>query len=192
MVAWTDVAFVVLVVVPVIIGSREIPARLRDLRAGLWGVAYVPLLWLVLFPVAAMSFWVASYVPVLQWGWLGANIIVEPLADAGGGGGGSGGGSSGPSLMAVVLVPIIALAFLLFNYYEEQPLYRDSYRGVAFWALLHLVMGVPIAALAPLGAMGCGFKWIYDRHGQAVAYAAHFGSNMGVLALIVAVVVVGP
>ena len=186
------VAFLLLVALPVAVGIRQLPDRLRDLRAGIRGVIYVPLLWLLLFPTAILAVTVAQYVPPLQWGWLGMNVIVVPIAEGSAGGGGGGGSGGVPLAYLAVGVPLAALAFLLFNYYEETWIYRESYPRVLGWAALHLIMGIPVWTIVPLFAVGCGFKAIYDRRGPDEAYAAHVGSNMGILALlVVSVVVVG-
>lgn len=186
-------AFGLLVGLPVAYYADQLPDRLRDLRTGIRGVLYVPLLWAILVPAAILAVQLAEAVPLLEWGWLGANAAVAPLEDAGsvGGGGGAGGSSVLAAAVPAVLVVVVCVAFVLFNYYEEHALYRESYRGVFLWAALHLVMGVPIFTIVPLFAVGVGFKAIYDRHGREVAYAAHVASNLGLLGLFLAARYIG-
>lgn len=205
---WELLVFVVLVIVPVLLSLREVPARLRDLRAGIRGLVYVPVLLTVLFLAAGGAWLLAQWVPLLQWGWLGSNVIAAPLTDLapqpegapvqtpGGGGSGDGGPGFltrllGPLGTLAVFVPFILLAFVVFNYYEEA-FYRDSLRDVAVWAVLHLLMGIPIFAVIPIFAAGLCFKAIHDRRGLRAAYAAHFGMNVTLLSLLVTTILLGP
>ena len=204
---WELLVFVLLVVVPVLLSLREVPARLRDLRAGLRGLAYVPALLAVLFAAAAGAWLLAQRIPLLQWGWLGSNVIAAPLTDLApqpegapvrAPGGGDGGGSDGiladllgPVGTLAVFVPFILLAFVVFNYYEEA-YYRDSLRDVAVWAVLHLLMGIPVFAVLPIFAAGLCFKAIRDRRGLRTAYAAHLGMNVALLSVLVATILLGP
>lgn len=76
---------------------------------------------------------------------------------------------------SLLLLPYIALC----NYFEEKWL-RKSWKLVAAWALLHLVMGFGAYTLPGLSVLflaGCGYKLIYDRFGLDVAFVAHFGYN---------------
>lgn len=206
---WELVAFLLLVAIPVVLNLREIPDRLRDVRAGWRGLLYVPFTVVLLF-VAAFGAWVlAQQVPILQWGWLGENIIAAPLADAaretgsvqtpgatGGGGsaGGSGTGDSstllGPWVTIAVFVPIMVLALLIFNYREEA-YYRDSLRDVAIWAVLHLIMGIPIFAVIPIFTVGLAYKAIHDWKGLQTVYVAHLGTNLVLVGLILSIIVAG-
>ena len=196
---WELLVFVALVVVPVLASIKQVPARLRDLRAGIRGIVYVPVVLTVLFTVAAAALVLAEYVPPLQWGWLGTNIVVAPLADLApapegaprGAGGGSGSTFLGPTLTLTLFVPFILLAFLVFNWYEEA-YYRGSLRDVGIWAVLHLVMGIPIFAVLPIFAAGLVYKKIYDRRGLRAAYTAHLGTNVALLSVLVLTIVLAP
>ena len=196
---WELLVFVALVVVPVLASIKQVPARLRDLRAGIRGVVYVPVVLTVLFTVAAAALVLAEYVPPLQWGWLGTNVVVAPLADLapapegapGGTGAGSDGTFLGPTLTLALFLPFILLAFLVFNWYEEA-YYRGSLRDVGIWAVLHLVMGIPIFAVIPIFAAGLVYKWIYDRRGLRAAYTAHLGTNVALLSVLVLTIVLAP
>ncbi|MFB6142794.1 MAG: hypothetical protein ABEJ30_05565 [Halorientalis sp.] len=195
---WWLLAFLLLVALPVVVTARETPQRLRDVRAGLRGVVYVPVLLVVLLVVAALAWELARLVPLLRWGWLGANVVVAPLAGLlpaaeGGAGGGTVGATPllGPAVTLAVFVPFVLLAFVLFNWYEEA-YYRGSLRDVAVWAALHLVMGIPLFAVLPIFATGLVYKLIRDRRGLRTAYVAHLGTNTTLLALLVVGILLGP
>ncbi|WP_254537554.1 hypothetical protein [Halomarina litorea] len=188
----TYLLFVLLVVVPVYLNRAYLPGRLAALARGWrrltargwWRAGYVPLSLVVLFAAAAGALVLAELVPLLRWGWLGANIIAAPLAppaDAG-----RTPGVDWSALLPLALVPVIVAAMLLFNYEEERQ-YRDSYRSVGVWAVLHLVMGIPLFAVIPIFTVGLVYKRIYDRHGLDAAYAVHFATN----SVLVTVLVVG-
>lgn len=190
----TYLVFFVLVVFPVYLNRRRLPERLLALRRGWhqlttrswWSVGYVPLSLLVLFSAAAGAFALARFVPVLQWGWLGANIIAAPLTPPEGTA--STPGTDWTALFPLALVPIIVAAMLLFNYEEERQ-YRDSYRSVGLWAALHLLMGIPLFAVIPIFTVGLLYKRIHDRYGLDAAYAVHFATNSVLITVLVASVV---
>lgn len=188
----TYLLFVLLVVVPVYLNRAYLPGRITALARGWrrltargrWRVAYVPLSLVVLFAAAAGALALAELVPLLQWGWLGANIVAAPLtppADTA-----STPGIDWEALLPLALVPVVLAAMLLFNYEEERQ-YRDSYRSVGVWAVLHLVMGIPLFAVIPIFTVGLLYKRIYDRHGLDAAYAVHFATN----SVLITVLVVG-
>lgn len=230
------VVFLFLVALPVALNLREVPERLRDLRRGIRGLAYVPLTVVVLFVAATGAWLLAQQVTILQWGWLGENIIAAPLADLlpegaqapggpGGGGGTAGGGTGGgatggggaggtggesgdggffglfggpslgqllgPGLTLAIFVPIILLALLIFNFYEEA-FYRDSLKDVVVWAALHLIMGIPIFAVIPIFTVGLIYKGIRDRKGLRTAYVAHLGTNLLLIGVVVAAILLLP
>jgi hypothetical protein len=206
---WELAIFLVLVVIPVAINIREVPDRVRDLQAGIRGLLYVPVT-LVLLLVAAMgAWWLAQQVPLLQWGWLGENIIAAPISDllpaSDGAGGAGGGGAAGPTgnpstgvgqelgaaLTLSIFVPIMVLALLIFNYREEA-FYRDSLRDVVIWAVLHLVMGIPLFAVLPIFVVGLAYKAIYDRKGLQTVYVTHLATNLTLIGLIVLAILLGP
>lgn len=183
--------FIVLVVVPVYLHRGRLPDRLVALRRGWrqltaqrwWTVGYVPLSLLVLFTAAAGAYALAQLLPLLQWGWLGANIVAAPLAPPEGTA--STPGVDWAALVPLALIPIILAAMLLFNY-EEERIYRGSYRAVGIWAVLHLVMGIPLFAVLPIFAVGLVYKRIYDRHGLDAAYLVHFTTNTVLIGILVA------
>lgn len=197
---WVLLAFLILVVIPVALRLRELPRRLRDVRAGLGGLVYVPGVLVVLTVSALGAVLLSEYVPLLQWGWLGTNIVAAPLADLApqpadsptqSVGGGSVTTTLGPTLTLAVFVPVILLAFVVFNYYEEA-FYRDSLRDVAIWAVLHLVMGIPLFAVIPIFVVGLVYKAIHDRRGVRTAYVAHLGTNCTLMLFLVVTILFGP
>lgn len=199
------VIFILLIGIPVARNVRRVPNRIHDLRLGVKGFLFVPLTFGTLIITAVIGRRMAEVVPVLQWGWLGYNIVAAPLV----GGTGSSGGVTGVSvfpysalngIVTVLFIAIIVIALLIFNY-DEELIYRDSYRSVAKWAALHLLMGIPIWAVIPIFSTGLVYKYIYDRYsekeyisswsyvinkepGVRHAYAAHFGTNAIIVSLL--------
>lgn len=186
----TYAVFVLLVVVPVYLNRRRLPKRLAALGRGWrqltvrrwWSIGYVPLSIVVLFSAAFGAFALARLVPILQWGWLGANILAAPLTPPEGTA--TTPGTDWSALLPLALVPIIVAAMLLFNYEEERQ-YRDSYRSVGLWAALHLVMGIPLFAVIPIFTVGLVYKRIYDRYGLDAAYLVHFATNSVLISILV-------
>jgi hypothetical protein len=191
----TYVLSIVLVVVPVYLHRKRLPNRLVALRRGWrqltaqhwWAVGYVPLSLLVLFTAAAGAYVLARLLPLLQWGWLGANIIAALLTPPEGTA--STPGIDWAALFPLGLIPIIIAAMLLFNYEEERS-YRGSYRAVGIWAVLHLLMGIPLFAVLPIFAVGLVYKRIHDRHGLDAAYLVHFTTNTVLIGILVASTIV--
>jgi hypothetical protein len=186
-----EAAFVVLVALPVAYHSRDLPDRARDLRDGARGVLAAPLSLAALLGSALLLLSAGAFShPVLGWGWLGANVVVEPLVGPGGSGGAVGAAASpsaGPVEYAAAAAAggVLLGALVLFNYLEEKH-YRGSWRATAVWAALHPVMGVPLAAAGPIFAAGAVYKAVHDRWGLEEAYVAHLGTNLCLVALVVA------
>lgn len=186
-------AFAILVVLPTLIGYKHIPDRIQSLRNGIYGILAAPFVLILLFVTMAAALQLAEIIPLLKWGWLGENIVVAPLtpdaatdpsAGTGTGNSGSTGEGSGLStLLPFVLLPIIIVAMLIFNY-DEEDLYRDSYKHVALWAALHLLMGIPIYAIIPIFCAGLVYKQIHDKYGLDTAYATHFATNALILSIL--------
>lgn len=191
----TYLVFVVLVVLPVYLNRGRLPGRLLALRRGweqltargLWALGYLPLSLVVLFSAAFGAFALAELVPLLQWGWLGANILAAPLAPPENTAATP--GIDWTALFPLALVPVIVAAMLLFNYEEERQ-YRDSYRSVGVWAALHLVMGIPLFAVIPIFTVGLVYKRIHDRYGLDAAYVVHFATNSVLVSVLVLSIVV--
>lgn len=171
-------AFVLLVVVPVALQARKLPARIRSVRQGIRGVIYAPLALIVLFPTALFFYLMSQSLYFLQWGWLGVNIVAAPLTAVGGAGSGS-----GSFVLLALIIVLLVPALVLFNYIEERE-YRDSWRGVGVWAGSHLIMGIPLFAVFPIFATGIVYKVVHDRQGLETAYVAHLTTNCTLLAII--------
>jgi hypothetical protein len=176
-------AFVLLVVVPVVLQARKLPARIRSARQGIRGVIYVPLTLVVLIPTALLAYVVSRSLQFLQWGWLGINIVAAPLMAVAGTG-----NESGSLVLLAIVIALLVPALVLFNYIEERE-YRDSWRGVGIWAVSHLIMGIPLFAVFPIFATGIVYKVVYDRRGLETAYVAHLTTNCVLLAIVLVSVV---
>jgi hypothetical protein len=73
------VLLVLLVLLPTVLHAREFPDRLRDIQQGIRGILYTPVALAVFLPTLLVAYRVSRQVPILQWGWLGSNIIMAPL-----------------------------------------------------------------------------------------------------------------
>ncbi|OYR56652.1 hypothetical protein DJ70_08020 [Halorubrum halodurans] len=84
--------------------------------------------------------------------------------------------------------------FIVMNY-EEEEWGRDSWGHVAVWAVTHLVMGIPVFAVAAIFSVGVVYKQIHDRYGFDEAYAAHVATNtslvIGLAAISITLSVIG-
>lgn len=179
--------FALFILVQILRHVREVGDRVHDLKDGLYGAVYLPILWLVMIPSLVVAFLLSRQITLLQWGWLGYNVILYPLVGEGSGGGAGGGTTSGAAsslsvepLIALAILPVFLAIFLLFNYYEEK-YYRDTWKAVGIWAVMHLIMGIPLFSIIPLFALGAVLKLIYDRHGLNVAYTAHVSYNVSLI-----------
>jgi len=185
----TTAVFALLIAVPVLLNIRDVPDRLRDVRAGIWGVVAPPAVLAVMVPLGFLAYMLTS-LPVLGWGWFGHNIAMDPLVGSGGSGGAVGSASSssaGPVALAVLagVLLVIVVAMLLFNYAEEE-LFRHSWPATGLWALLHVLMGIELAYVIPILGAGVVYKGIHDRWGLETAYVAHLSTNMTILGLLLA------
>lgn len=108
-----------------------------------------------------------TYVPFLHWGWLnlfvsgGGNVILAPVAE----------GSESSSMIVRMLPPIffvaILVAFPFMAHYEEEKYrrgyheWRDIARQSVKFGLVHLWVGIPLAAGIGLIIPGFFFAWKY-------------------------------
>lgn len=200
MIDWTDFAWVLLVLVPVVLNIREIPHRLRTLRQGVRGVVWIPVALVALTIGAYIGYTLSRMFPVLQWGWLGANIVFGPVTDQ------SGNIAPGDGIFGVLLIGLLMItiipALLLFNWGEESRMYRKNWKRVGIWAVVHLIMGIPIWAIIPIFSVGVVYKIVWDRYYnpvrydldpgemitsedmRAVPYVAHFGTNFVLISVV--------
>lgn len=166
---WLIWIFYGMVVAFIFIALPEIPQRIKSFRRGVKGLKYTPLVLLVLLGSAIGAFIIAEALPILKWGWLGYNIIFGPF-----------GGKSINEIEAVVILIIALLGCFLFNYWEEKD-FRKNYPLVTLWALLHLIMGIPIWGVIPIFCSGLFYKHIYDKYSVDHAYVAHFTTNAALI-----------
>lgn len=175
----------------------EIPTRLTHFREGVSGIKYTPLVWLAVVPASLFAHALAQYAPVLQWGWIGHNILVTPFAGESQMSASGGYESTSEFVLstAVELTPVVMfvgmlfLTFIVFNF-EEEEWGRESWWHVLGWAVSHLIMGIPLFAVIPIFAAGCVFKLIYDSHGHQVAFATHVTTNTGFAVMLAMIFVV--
>lgn len=163
---------------------HTIPNRIRDLRDGAIGVIYTPLVFLAIAISGVGAVILSQHIPILQWGWLGHNALHAPVTT---GTGGIATGTDGVSwastlqytlatLLWILVILLLIFAFILFNY-DEENLFRGSWSLVGFWAIYHLIMGIPLFSVIPIFAAGIVFKIIHDRKGLEVAYVTHVATN---------------
>ena len=120
----------------------------------------------------------AEALPILKWGWLGYNIIFGPLFISENRNGNQVGMIGWIGM--TIIFSITVLVFVIWNYWEEEN-FRESYRLVALWALLHLVMGIPLWAVIPIFFSGVLYKHIYDKYSVDHAFTAHFATNTSLI-----------
>lgn len=177
--------FFFLVVLPVLVFLPEVPKRLEDIRKNYKSIGYIIITTPVLIGTATFAIWLSDLIPILKWGLLGSNIAVAPASD---------------SVTAIqnssqeipiwnliqfsVFIIVLVAAITLFNYIEELE-YRDSYKSVVVWALLHLFMGIPLFAVIPIFSVGIIYKMIKDRKGLGPAYVAHLFTNMVLVSILI-------
>lgn len=174
--------FFILIVIPTYMHRDSVEDKVRKLHENKKAVKYILLTIPTFFIFFYLSLILSQIFPILQSGWLGMNIAFLPIRDL------------TPSqvylsqnlafyVVLVLFIEIIMTAIVVFNYLEEQ-YYRDSYRQVGLWAILHLVMGIPLFAVIPIFSMGVIFKKIKDKHGLDQAYAAHVFTNLTFLSIL--------
>lgn len=197
---WWVPVFLLLIVRPTIRELDKFPARLDAYRDGLYpGIIYTAAAIATLVVSLPVTYWLAERVNFLNWSLLGYNFVLAPLfhasnsggapTDGGASAGGSAamlGGVDGPLAIATVLGIVIGLGIIIFLnvWYEEHSMLRRNYKRVAIWAVMHLVMGIPLFAVLILFPIGVVFKFVFDRHGRETAYAAHVTYNLILIAFL--------
>ena len=173
----------------------EIPytvERIKALAAGVKALVFLPVAWITLAVTAGIAIYAAEQFPILNWGWLGTNIIAAPLSQT------IQEKAANPSLQIgtvetlwlIAVFAIIIYACLMFNYYEEKG-FRQSLKAVVIWALLHLTMGIPIYAVFPIFSLGILYKYIHDHYSLNHSYCLHFFTNMSLFAVVGAAIFFG-
>lgn len=107
------------------------------------------------------------YIPFLRWGWLnlfisgGGNILIAPVVE----------GSESSSMLVRILPPIFFVALLValpFIAHCEEEIFRRGYhewgeiaRQSVKFGLVHILVGIPLAAGIALIIPGFFFAWKY-------------------------------
>lgn len=161
--------FYAAMVVPSLLVAKETRTRIRDLRAGIKSLVFLPLTIgaLVLYVLFGMEH--LASVPVLSWSWLGYNIALGPYADSG-------------FLGVLPFVPLLFYMLIHVNYFEEL-YFRKSAKLVVAWAFLHVAMGVAVHVALALLPLGFFYQYLYKKRGVNHAYALHLGTNIAIIAL---------
>lgn len=173
-----------------IVTYKEWKQRIKDLSKGKKILLLLPLSLFILLVLNALAIQLANTYPILHWGWLGYNVVFGPSTPS---------SSVEPtstititilsSLYLFFVLGIVALASTVFNYYEEK-VFRKKWWLVPVWALLHLIMGIPIYAVIPIFSTGILYKIIYDKYSLQHAYTLHWGTNISLLSFIVIMYIV--
>lgn len=171
-VSW--IFFIVLIFIPFLCEIKNIGERFKDAWEGIAGLKYVPISLTVLFSTAFPFYFLAEVLPFLQWGLWGFNIATLMVME-----------SEGTNVLFVILsILFLGLLMLVFNYYEEDTWSRENNWNVLIWALLHLVMGIPIWAVFPIMATGFVYRQVFLKKSQEEAYVSHLFTNVSLLVVI--------
>ena len=174
-----SIVFYVLIIFMVISSIKEIPQRIRNLKHGKKALLYLFLTIPILLVTLIGSIIVSEYIPILKLGWLGYNIIFGPSLN-----------SNTETTTLLSIIPTLSIfifamfACLIFNYYEEKE-FRKKWIHVPLWAVLHLIMGIPIYAIIPIFSVGIIYKHIYDKYSLDHAYTAHFATNIVIIGIVI-------
>lgn len=171
------IVFLILVGIPLYLEKEQIPDRLNDIRNNYKSVIYAPISILILFSSLIFALLLAEQFSILYYGWLGENIAVSPAADSVEAVENTNSLPIFEIFKFVVFISILLLAMLVFNYIEEE-MFRDNYKEVLVWALLHLIMGIPILTIIPIFSVGVFYKILRDKKGLGAAYVAHLTTNL--------------
>jgi hypothetical protein len=168
------------------LGLKELPTlpdRIQSLKDGKKALWYLPVSYAVLLIMLGVSLDLANTFPLLQWGWLGTNIAAAPLIDMAGLTTEGGGLTQLATIGIVVFGAALIYLCITANFIEEY-LFRSSWTLVVIWALLHLLMGIPIYAAIPIFSVGIVYKYVYDKYTVDHSYCLHFFTNMGLIILV--------
>lgn len=175
----TYILFVLVIVAPTYAYRNKIDDRLNDIKNNKEAVIYLLIIVPVFIITYVFSVILSSYIPILRVGWLGSNLAFFPIKDL------FLVISETPYLtqglskyvLLVVFIEFILTTIVIFNYYEEK-YYRDSYIEVWAWAVMHMIMGIPLFAVIPIFSMGIVFKKIKEKKGFKKSYVAHVSTNI--------------
>jgi membrane protease YdiL (CAAX protease family) len=175
------------------LGLKELPKlpdHIRSLKDGKKALWYLPVSYAVLLIMLGVASDLANMFPILQWGWLGTNIAVAPLIDMAGLTT-EGGGLSTIAMIGVVFFGAALIYLCITANFIEEYLFRGSWTLVVIWALLHLLMGIPIYAVIPIFSVGIVYKYVYDKYTVDHSYCLHFFTNAGLIALVLIGILMG-
>ena len=152
---------------PSLLFVKQTYRRILDLKAGIKGLAFLPItvVSLLIFVFFILGF--LNQFPLFNISWLGYNIAVGPYADQGFTG-------------VLPFLPFLVYTFIHVNYFEEY-YFRTNLKRVVIWAFLHMVMGVSVSVVLMLLPLGFFYKYIYDKYGVDYSYALHFSTNITIL-----------
>jgi hypothetical protein len=120
--------------------------------------------------------------PILNWGWF--SVVARATGDQSGG---------ATNIVVVPLeIPLLAAPFLALLIWTlpdlaavEERVFRlgtrgwlDGLRRSVTFAIVHLVMGIPIGAIVPLTLAGLWLTWHYFRGGVARSTRYHLAYNL--------------
>lgn len=172
-----------------VVTYKDWKQRINDIIEGKKALLLLPVALTILLVVNALAIQLADTYPILHWGWLGYNVVFGPSTPS---------TSVEPastvtvtilsSLYLLFVLGIVGLASTIFNYYEEK-VFRKRWWLVPTWALLHLIMGIPIYAVIPIFSTGILYKIIYDKYSLQHAYTLHLGTNLSLLCFIIVIYV---
>jgi membrane protease YdiL (CAAX protease family) len=175
--------------------SDELTNRLSDIKTGARGLLFVPVSIAVLGITAYLGYTVSQMFQPLQWGWLGYNFLLAPVQDTAVSNGSAAGAANAGGLVSnvggiafnVIFFALIIFVLVLFGHDEER-LFRDSWTHTGLWAVLHLIMGIPIWALIPIGSVGIVYKLVHDYRSLEEAYVVHLFTNLCLIAVLAATI----
>lgn len=152
---------------PSLLFVKQTYRRIQDLKAGIKGLAFLPITVVSLLVLLFFILGFLNQFPLFNISWLGYNIAVGPYADQGFTG-------------ILPFLPFLVYTFIHVNYFEEY-YFRTNLKRVVIWAFLHMVMGVSVSVALMLLPLGLFYKYIYDKYGVNCAYALHFSTNITIL-----------
>lgn len=168
--------------------SRDlIPKTITTIKNNYTAIKYLPITLTILITTAIISLKLSQHIQILQIGLLNTNIIGLPLKNTIE----QTSQKTKPKTITTIkltlkylsFLTLIILAMLINNYLEEKH-YRKNYKQVTKWALLHLIMGIPLYAIIPIFSTGIIYKKIYDKKGLPQAFVTHFFTNITLLLIV--------
>jgi membrane protease YdiL (CAAX protease family) len=181
-----------IIMVSLVIEIKYTKERLASLKRGFNALKFLPVALIILITAAIVAITAKDQFPILNWGWLGTNIMMQPLVDIAETQTTTVGiGVDLVQIITIILFMVaIAFACLLCNFYEEER-FRSSLFAVVIWAFIHMLMGIPIYAVFPIFCVGLFYKYIYDKYSLDHSYCLHFFTNMSLVSVMGIVLIIG-